>query len=161
MGVRLDSGDLAYLSIQAAKMLDDAGYPDTSIVLSNQLDELVIWQIITQIKDEAARDGVDADHLLKRLVYGVGTNLITSEGHPALDGVYKLVSMHNGGAWQPAIKISETPEKTLNPGNKRVWRLYDKRDKAMADLIALEDEDPRAAERLALRHPHRSPRSNA
>ena len=153
VGVRLDSGDLAFLSIQAARMLDAAGYSDVSIVLSNQLDEMVIWQIITQIKDEAARYGVDADHLLKRLVYGVGTNLITSEGHPALDGVYKLVSMHDGGQWKPAIKISETPEKTLNPGNKRVWRLYDKRDKAVADLIALEDEDPRAAERLVLRHP--------
>ena len=153
VGVRLDSGDLAYLSIQTAKMLDAAGFPDTSIVLSNQLDELVIWQIITQIKEESARDGVDPDALLKRLVYGVGTNLITSEGHPALDGVYKLVSLHDGRVWQPAIKISETPEKTINPGNKRVWRLYDKREKAVADLVALENEDPRVQRQLALRHP--------
>jgi nicotinate phosphoribosyltransferase len=153
VGVRLDSGDLAYLSIQTARQLDAAGFEDTVIVLSNQLDELVIWQIVTQIKAEAARYGVDADKLLKRLVYGVGTNLITSEGHPALDGVYKLVSIHDGGVWRPAIKISETPAKTINPGNKRVWRLYDRRNTAVADLVALEDEDPRTWDTLTLRHP--------
>ncbi len=153
VGVRLDSGDLAYLSVQVAKMLDDAGYPDTSIVLSNQLDELVIWQITAQIRDEAQRDGVDADSVIKRLVYGVGTNLITSQGDPALDGVYKLVSIKNNDAWTPAIKISETPVKTLNPGNKRVWRIYDKRGNATADLLCLDGEDPRTAEWLTLRHP--------
>ncbi len=153
VGIRLDSGDLAYLSIQAALQLDAAGFEDTVIVLSNQLDELVIWQIITQITAEAARYGVNADKLLKRLVYGVGTNLITSEGHPALDGVYKLVAIQDGGDWRPAIKISETPAKTINPGNKRVWRLYDRRETAVADLVALRDEDPRACEALTLRHP--------
>src|ERR671927_521473 len=76
VGIRLDSGDLAYLSIQSAKMLDEAGFPDTSIVLSNDLDELVIWQIITQIQQEARRYGVDPDQLIGRLVYGVGTRLI-------------------------------------------------------------------------------------
>jgi nicotinate phosphoribosyltransferase len=153
VGVRLDSGDLAYLSIQAAKLLDDAGFPETSIVLSNQLDELVIWQIITQIRDEASRYGVDAATLLKRLVYGVGTNLITSEGHPALDGVYKLVALHDDGVWKPAIKISETPAKTINPGNKRAWRLYDKRDRAIADVVALEEEDLRTQAQVVLHHP--------
>lgn len=153
VGVRLDSGDLAYLSIQAAKMMNDAGYTDTSIVLSNQLDELVIWQITAQIRDEAPRYDVDADNVIRRLVYGVGTNLITSMGDPALDGVYKLVSIKHNGAWTPAIKISETPVKTLNPGNKRVWRLYDKRDMATADLMCLEDEDPRTQEWITLRHP--------
>ena len=74
-------------------MLDEAGFPDASIVLSNDLDELVIWQIITQIGEEAPRYGLDADHLLKRLVYGVGTRLITSWGEPALGGVYKLVAV--------------------------------------------------------------------
>ncbi|MBN2470539.1 MAG: nicotinate phosphoribosyltransferase, partial [Anaerolineae bacterium] len=78
VGVRLDSGDLAYLSVQAARMLDAAGFPDTSIVLSSQLDEITIWQILTQIQEDAPRYGVDADHLLGRLVYGVGTRLITS-----------------------------------------------------------------------------------
>ena len=153
IGVRLDSGDLAYLSVQAAKMLDEAGFPDTSIVLSNQLDELVIWQITAQIRDEAQRDGVDADNVISRLVYGVGTNLITSQGDPALDGVYKLVSIKHDGTWTPAIKISETPVKTLNPGNKRVWRIYDKRGNATADLLCLEGEDPNSSEWLTLRHP--------
>jgi len=83
VGIRLDSGDLAHLSIQAAKMLNQAGFPDALIVLSNQLDELVIWQAITQIEAEAARYGVDPDHLIGRLVYGVGTRLITSRrAHP-------------------------------------------------------------------------------
>ena len=68
VGIRLDSGDLAYLSIQAAKMLDEAGFPETAIVLSNDLDELIIWQIVTQIKEEATRYGVDPDHLVRRLV---------------------------------------------------------------------------------------------
>jgi len=162
IGVRLDSGDLAYLSIQAAKMLDDAGFPDTSIVLSNQLDELVILQLVSQIQEEAPRYDVSPDALLKRLVYGVGTNLIVSQGDPALDGVYKLVGVkadQNRGTaqqsdtWLPAIKISETPIKTINPGNKKVWRLYDKRHKAIADLITLADEDPRTMARLQLRHP--------
>ena len=152
-GIRMDSGDLAYLSIQAARMLNDAGFPDASIVLSNDLDELVIWQIITQISEEAARYGVDADHLINRLVYGVGTRLITSWGEPALGGVYKLVAVQDGGKWVPAIKISESAEKTPNPGNKRLWRLYDRRCKATADLISLDDEDPREAARITLRHP--------
>ena len=153
MGIRMDSGDLAYLSIQAAKMLNDAGFPNTSIVLSNDLDELVIWQITTQIAEEAQRYGVDPDHLIKRLVYGVGTRLITSWGEPALGGVYKLVAVRDDGHWVPAIKITESAEKTPNPGNKRVWRLYDRRCKATADLLSLEDEDPRTMQRITLRHP--------
>jgi nicotinate phosphoribosyltransferase len=153
VGIRLDSGDLAYLSIQAARMLDEAGFPQVSIVLSNQLDELVIWQIITQIQEEAPRYGVDADHLLKRLVYGVGTRLITSEGQPSLDGVYKLVAICKEDEWVPAIKISETPSKTLNPGHKLVWRVYDRRSKATADLLSLENEDPNDMERIVLHHP--------
>lgn len=153
VGIRLDSGDLAYLSIQAAKMLDAAGFPDTSIVLSSDLDELVIWQVITQIRDEAPRYGVDPSQLIKRLVYGVGTRLVTSWGEPALGGVYKLVAVKPNGTWNSAIKISETPSKTSNPGNKRVWRLYDRRDKATADLVVLEEEDPTAWRSIILRHP--------
>ena len=153
VGVRLDSGDLAYLSIQAAKLLDAAGFPETSIVLSSNLDELIIWQIITQIREEGARYGVDADKVIKRLVYGVGTRLITSWGSPALGGVYKLMALHHNGAWSPAIKISDSAEKTPNPGNKRVWRLYDRRNNATADLLALEDERPDQSERIVLRHP--------
>ena len=155
VGIRMDSGDLAYLSIRAARMLDDAGFPNTSIVLSNDLDELVIWQIITQISEESERYGVDADHLIARLVYGVGTRLITSWGEPALGGVYKLVAVQDGApaVWRPAIKISESSEKTPNPGSKNVWRLYDQRCKATADLICLADEDPRAMTKITLRHP--------
>lgn len=154
VGIRLDSGDLAYLSIQAARQLNAAGFPDTSIVLSNNLDELVIWQIITQVQEEAARYGVDPDHLIKRLVYGVGTRLITSWGEPALGGVYKLVAVHHDGVWVPALKVSESPDKTPSPGYKSVWRIYDQRGKATADLVAREDEDPRQMDRLVLRHPY-------
>jgi nicotinate phosphoribosyltransferase len=153
VGIRLDSGDLAYLSIQAAKMLDGAGFPDTAIVLSNNLDELVIWQIITQIQDEAPRYGVDPDRLIKRLTYGVGTGLITSRGDPALDGVYKLVALKPGGEWVPAIKMSETPEKTINPGDKSVWRLYDDRERATTDLLCLRDERPLDRSPILLHHP--------
>jgi nicotinate phosphoribosyltransferase len=153
IGIRLDSGDLAYLSIQAAKMLNEAGFPETTIVLSNNLDELIIWQIITQIRQEAQRYGIDPDHLIRRLAYGVGTGLITSRGHAALDGVYKLVALQREGQSLPAIKLSETPEKTINPGHKLLWRLYDKRGKATADLLSLDDEDPREMSRVVLHHP--------
>jgi len=153
VGIRLDSGDLAYLSIQAARMLDEAGFPQASIVLSNDLDELFIMQIITQISREAPRYGVDADRLIGRLVYGVGTRLITSWGEPALGGVYKLVAVRDKGEWQPAIKVSESAAKTPNPGHKLVWRIYDQRGKATADLLSLEGEDPRSEARLVLHHP--------
>jgi nicotinate phosphoribosyltransferase len=153
LGIRLDSGDLAYLSIQGAKMLNEAGFPEVSIVLSNQIDELVLWQICTQIHEEAPRYGVDPDDLMKRLVYGVGTRLITSEGDPALDGVYKLVAVMKEGKWIPAIKLSETPEKIPNPGHKHVWRIYDQRNKAAADLLSLDDEDPLEMGTILLHHP--------
>jgi nicotinate phosphoribosyltransferase len=153
VGIRLDSGDLAYLSIQAAKMLNGAGFPDTTIVLSNNLDELVILQIITQISHEAPRYGMDPDHLMGRLVYGVGTRLITSWGEPALGGVYKLVAVQDSGEWIPAIKVSESSAKTPNPGHKLVWRLYDRRNKATADLLSLDDEDPQGMQPITLRHP--------
>ena len=153
IGIRLDSGDLAHLSIMAAKMLNDDGFPDVTIVLSNNLDELVIWQIITQIQEEAERYGVDPNSLIKRLSYGVGTSLITSTGDAALDGVYKLVAICQDNEWIPTLKISENIDKTLNPGNKRVWRVYDKRGKATADLISLHDENIPDQSPLILRHP--------
>lgn len=153
VGVRLDSGDLAYLSIQAAKMLDEAGFDDTSIVLSGDLDELVIWQIITQISEEAPRYDVEPDQLINRLVYGVGTRLITSWGEPALGGVYKLVAVRENGHWNSAIKVSESPAKTPNPGRKKLWRLYDQRGKATADLQTLDSENPQEADRITIRHP--------
>jgi nicotinate phosphoribosyltransferase len=153
VGVRLDSGDLAYLSIQTARMLDQAGFPDVKIFLSNELDELSIWQIKTQIAEEARKHGLDADHLIGRLAYGVGTRLITSAGDSALGGVYKLVAVRQGDAWVPAIKLSENLEKIPNPGNKQAWRIYDRREKATADLLTLSDENPCKEAPLLLRHP--------
>jgi nicotinate phosphoribosyltransferase len=153
IGIRLDSGDLAYLSIQAAKMLNDAGFNEAQIVLSNQMDELTIWQIITQIQNEANRYGVEPQHLINRLTYGIGTRLITSSGASALDGVYKLVTVKDKGRWIPTMKISESSEKTLNPGNKSTWRIYDQSGKAISDLIGLFEEKPDELEMIELHHP--------
>lgn len=152
-GIRLDSGDLAYLSLRASRMLDDAGYSDVKIVLSNELDEMVIWQITTQIRDEAPKLGLDADKVIGRLVYGIGTRLITSSGNPALSGVYKLVAVEDEGNWKPALKLSETPEKMSDPGSKQVWRLYDKNGKATADMISLEEENAAGYDEFRLYHP--------
>jgi nicotinate phosphoribosyltransferase len=150
VGIRIDSGDLAYLAIQSARLLDRAGFPEVSIVLSSDLDELVIWQIRTQILQEAGRYGVDPEALLRRLVYGVGTRMVTSWGQPALGGVYKLVALWDQG-WKPAMKLSESLDKVLNPGKKEIWRLYDERGLATADLLALEGEP--LGETLLLHHP--------
>ncbi|EFO80603.1 nicotinate phosphoribosyltransferase [Oscillochloris trichoides DG-6] len=152
VGIRLDSGDLAYLAVQAAHMLDAAGFAQTSIVLSNDLDELSIWQIQSQIVDEAHRHAMDADAVIKRLIYGVGTRLVTSHGEGALGGVYKLVALQKDQVWHPAIKIADSPNKMTNPGLKQAWRLYDQRGQATADLITLEDEDPRQQPQITLRH---------
>jgi nicotinate phosphoribosyltransferase len=153
VGIRLDSGDLAYLAIQSAVMLDRAGFADAAIVLSSDLDELVIWQIQTQIAQEAARYGADPSAVLGRLVYGVGTRLVTSHGEGALGGVYKLVALQEGAGWRPAIKLADTPAKLTNPGLTEVWRIYDRRGIATADLVALEGERPDQAAQLTLRHP--------
>ncbi len=153
VGIRLDSGDLAYLAIQSAKQLDAAGFPDVSIVLSNDLDELVIWQILKQIQEEATQRGMDAANVIQRLVYGVGTRLVTSEGDSALGGVYKLVALQDDeGKWQPAIKVSEVAAKTPIPGVKRVYRIYDANGMATADYLTLADESLEH-EMLELRHP--------
>jgi nicotinate phosphoribosyltransferase len=153
VGIRLDSGDLAHLSIRAASMLNKAGFENTSIVLSNQLDELVVWQILSQIREEAPQYGLDPGHLIDRLVYGVGTRLITSAGDSALDGIYKLTAVKENGNWVPAIKISENPVKIINPGDKRLWRIYDKRNKAVADYFTIADEVPDKQEELYFQHP--------
>ena len=153
-GIRLDSGDLAHLAIQAAKMMDAAGFEDTLIVLSNELDELVVWQIVTQVEQEAPRYGVDADRLVKRLVFGVGTRLVTSEGCPSLGGVYKLAAVENAGGMEPVLKLSETREKAATPGEKALWRLYDGRGYATCDLIALVAENPRRQKTCVLHHPY-------
>ena len=154
VGIRLDSGDLAYLSIEAADMLDAAGFADVDIVLSGNLDELEIWQIRAQILDEYARAEKDPKALMARLVYGVGTRLITSQGHEALDGVYKLVAIQEDGDWIPAIKVSDTPEKVPIPGQKQIWRLYDNRGRATADVVGIADEQLPDGD-IVLHHPHR------
>lgn len=157
VGVRLDSGDLAYLAVRTAMLLDDAGYSEATIVLSSDLDELTIWQILTQIDDDAARLGVDPAPIRQRLVYGVGTRLITSHGAGALNGVYKLVGIHDDdGDWVPAIKLSEDPGKVPLPGRKSVWRLYDRRGSAVVDLIGLADDEPFPTDSIVVHDPARS-----
>ena len=140
-GIRLDSGDLAHLSVRSARMLNMAGFENVRIVLSSQLDELTIWQIRNQILEEAARYDVDPGRVLSRLVYGVGAKMVTSEGDSSFDGVYKAVAVESdAGDWQPAIKISDSPAKVQNPGRKRLWRIYDRRGIATADLVSLDGE---------------------
>ena len=142
VGIRLDSGDLAHLAVRSAELLDGAGFEDTSIVLSSELDEITIWQIIEQILEEAPRYGVRGESVVKRLVFGVGSRLATSHGDPYLDGVYKLAAIHDGDDWKPAIKVSDTPAKVMTPGAKRAWRIYDQRGIATADVLALDSENP-------------------
>lgn len=123
-GIRLDSGDLAYLSKKARRMLDEAGFTDASVVASSDLDEYLIDSLKTQ---GAAIDS-----------WGVGTNLITSKDCPAFGGVYKLAAIKKNGEFIPKIKLSENQWKITNPGNKTVYRIYDKETgKIKADLIAL------------------------
>ena len=156
VGIRIDSGDLAYMTIQAAAMLDAAGFEDVAIVLSSDLDELVIWQILSQLESEAPRYGLDPQALVGRVTFGVGTRLITSHGDPALGGVYKLVAVDDAeGNSEPAIKISESIEKIAVPGDKRLIRAYDGRGLATADIIAMADEEPLSGSEIHLYHPHR------
>lgn len=158
LGIRLDSGDLAYLSVQSAIELDRAGFGDVSIVLSSQLDEITIWQIMSQIAVEARRAGVDADAVIGRLVMGVGSRMATSEGAPSLDGVFKLVAVQGQATetgrarWQPAIKRSDTPAKVLNPGRKHLWRLYGTDGTATADVLSTADETLMPGVDLTLYH---------
>lgn len=156
VGIRLDSGDLAYLAVQAARMLNEAGFESVAIVISSDLDELAIWSILSQLEEEAPRYGLDRDSLVDRMTFGVGTRLITSKGDSALGGVYKLVAIDDlEGSWEPAIKVSEDLEKIPIPGEKRLWRIYDRRGLASADVVALIDENLTSADTLQLHHPHR------
>ena len=127
-GIRLDSGDLAYLSKQARKMLDAAGFTDAAICASNDLDEYLLHDLKVQ---GAAIDS-----------WGIGTNLITSKDCPSFGGVYKLAAIQNEeGEFVPKIKVSENTEKITNPGNKTIYRIYDKKTgKIRADLICFADE---------------------
>lgn len=158
-GIRIDSGDLAYMTIQSAVLLNDAGFDEAAIVLSSDLDELVIWQILSQLEAEAPRYGLDSAALVGRVTFGVGTRLITSHGDSALGGVYKLVAIEgDSGEWKPALKISESIEKMPVPGNKTLTRIYDQRGLATADIIAIRGEDPLSSDPVELFHPHREVR---
>lgn len=125
-GVRLDSGDLAYLSKRVRTQLDAAGLKDCKIMASNSLDEETIASILSQ--------GAPID------IFGVGERLITAKSDSVFGAVYKISEVEHNGKCIPKIKISETPEKITNPGRKKVYRIYDKEGKAIADLITKHDE---------------------
>ena len=126
-GIRLDSGDIAYLSKEARRMLDEAGYPDCKIVASNSLDEYIISDLL--------RQGAKID------LFGVGERLITASSEPVFGGVYKLCAVEENGEITPKIKISENVAKITNPHFKKVYRLFDnKTGKAEADLLCVYDE---------------------
>ncbi|RLB31321.1 MAG: nicotinate phosphoribosyltransferase [Deltaproteobacteria bacterium] len=127
-GIRLDSGDLAYLSRQARRMLDKAGFSRAAIVASSDLDE---W-----IMESLKRQGANID------IWGVGTRLVTSFSCPALGGVYKLTALDEGKEKMvPKIKRSDNPEKVTNPGRKKVVRMYDRNDQMRGDILFLEEEE--------------------
>ncbi len=156
VGIRLDSGDLAHLAVRAVRMLDDARFDDVMVVLSSDLDELAMWQIRAQIHEEAPAYNLDPGEVTARLMYGVGTRLISSHGYSALGGVYKLVGIDEAGSLKPAMKISDTPEKMPIPGDKRLWRVYDSRGLATADVVSGGVETLMPGETRHVYHPHRS-----
>ena len=140
-GIRLDSGDIAFLSKESRRMLDEAGFQDAKIVVSNDLDEYTILNLKAQ--------GAKVD------VWGIGTKLITAYDQPALGAVYKIVSIENDeGEMEDTIKISSTAEKVTTPGQKKLYRIIDRENgKAEGDYITMHDEDPTAEKRLKMFHP--------
>lgn len=141
VGIRLDSGDLAYLSRKARAMLDAAGHEDCLIFATNDLDEDILLALNTQ---DAKID-----------VYGIGTKLITSYNNASLGGVYKLCALEENGEIVPKIKVSNSHEKTTNPGVKKIVRIY-KDGMAQADLICLEDETFDTSKPLTIFHPEQT-----
>ena len=137
-GIRIDSGDLAYLAKEARKMLDEAGLNTTKIVTSNSLDEYVITSLLEQ------NAPIDS--------FGVGENMITSKSNPVFGGVYKLVAIEKNNQILPKIKISDNVEKITNPHFKKIFRLYDKNNKLITDLICVYDEEMPSG-KLTLIHP--------
>jgi nicotinate phosphoribosyltransferase len=138
-GVRLDSGDIDYLSREVRRELDAAGFKDAYIVVSNELDEDIIEHLV------AAGAPVDS--------WGVGTKLVTGGGDASFPGVYKLAAVTRDGHVEPTMKFSDNPDKSTNPGIKQLWRLYGEDGLALADLMTLADEEPRPGEELVLHHP--------
>lgn len=141
IGIRLDSGDISFLSKAARKMLDEAGFTDAKIVVSNDLDEYTILNLLAQ--------GAKVD------MWGIGTKLITAYDQPALGAVYKLVALENeNGKLEDRIKISANVEKVTTPGLKKVYRIIDlENGKAEGDYITMEDENPEMEERIKMFHP--------
>lgn len=141
LGIRLDSGDIAFLSKEARKMLDQAGFPNTEIVVSNDLDEYTILNL----KAQGAR--VDS--------WGIGTKLITAYDQPALGAVYKIVAIENDeGEMEDTIKISGNTEKVTTPGRKKVYRIIDRENgKSEGDYITMHDENPAEEDHLKMFHP--------
>jgi len=139
-GIRLDSGDLSYLSKQARRMLDEGGFPDASIVASSDLDE---W-LVQSLKRQGAR--VD--------IWGVGTRLVTSFSCPALGGVYKLTALDEDDKHMtPKIKRSDNPQKITNPGVKKAVRMYDNRGQMRGDVLFLDDEEIPRKRSFQVHHP--------
>lgn len=140
LGIRIDSGDLAYTTKRAREMLDEAGYPDAIICASGDLDE----RLVQSLKQQGAKINS----------WGIGTKLITSADMPALGGVYKLAGIEKNGKIIPKIKVSDNSAKITNPGFKTIYRIYDKKTgKAEADLIALRDEKFDFTKPITLTHP--------
>lgn len=138
--VRIDSGDITYLTKETRKMLDEAGYPDVKIIVSNSLDEYIIKDVLAQ--------GAQID------IFGVGERLITARSEPVFGGVYKLVAMEKDGVVMPKIKISENQEKITTPHFKKIYRIYSKKSNlAVADLICINDEVIDESEPLTIFHP--------
>lgn len=140
-GIRLDSGDIAFLSKEARRMLDEAGFHDAKIVVSNDLDEYTILNLKAQ--------GACVD------TWGIGTKLITAYDQPALGAVYKIVSIENDhGVMEDTIKISSTSEKVTTPGEKNVYRIINRKTgKAEGDYITMKEENPQAEKTLKMFHP--------
>ncbi|WP_238882333.1 nicotinate phosphoribosyltransferase [Clostridium sp. YIM B02551] len=139
-GIRIDSGDITYLTKKCRKMLDDAGYSDCNIIISNSLDEYIISDVLKQ--------GATIDS------FGVGERLITAKSEPVFGGVYKLVAIDSENSIIPKIKISENNEKITNPGFKKLYRIFDKDSHmAIADLITLNNEIIDENEPLEIFHP--------
>jgi nicotinate phosphoribosyltransferase len=136
--VRLDSGDLEYLSKKVRARLDEAGLPEANIMASNELDEHIIHQLITR--------GAPIN------AWGVGTKLVTGGDDPALTGVYKIAARRGPDAWIPTIKVSNNPEKVTNPGIKQVWR-FTNGGSLLADLICLDDEPMDTGKSYTFHHP--------
>lgn len=148
-GVRIDSGDMSYLSKKIKKRLDEAGMEDCKIVVSNSLDEYLIESLLL-------RQGAQIDS------FGVGENLIVSGKSPVFGGVYKMSAIAQGDQMVPRIKISENEEKITNPGYKKLYRIYSREDgKAMADLITLEEEKFSEDEDVRIYHPMNKWKSKA